>query len=229
MPTHRSLNQNFFKTWTQEMAYVLGFFAADGSMVAHKNGGKYIEFHITDRCILERIASCTDSTHRITERPVRNENHKAIYRIQIGSKEWYADLGVLGFTQNKSKILCFPRVPPEFLGDFTRGCFDGDGCVHIAEYFSKEKKKMIWVFTSRFICGTPSFLVDLHNALKKRGIRGGYIHTKKGACELVFSRHDSVALYRLMYHTGLTAGLYLPRKHETFERAIRLLYPSMRL
>jgi len=29
------INSDFFKTWTQEMAYVLGFITADGSLEMH--------------------------------------------------------------------------------------------------------------------------------------------------------------------------------------------------
>lgn len=210
------------------MAYILGFFAADGSMVTHRNGSQYIEFSITDRLILERIRFYTGSHNRITERPSRNPRWKPIYRLQIGSKEWFADLIALGFVQNKSKVLKMPEIPDLYFGDFVRGYFDGDGCVHIGEYWSKEKKRWVWAFTSRFICGSKAFLESLHVQLRFRGVRGGYINTKRGAFELVLSRHDSIALYRLIYHTGCTAGLYLPRKRETFERAIEILYPQMR-
>jgi len=44
MPIYKTKNENFFKKWTPEMAYVLGFFAADGSMVKNKRGACFIEF-----------------------------------------------------------------------------------------------------------------------------------------------------------------------------------------
>jgi len=37
------------------MAYVLGFFFADGSYDVHKNGGEYFSFQITDKNLLEKI------------------------------------------------------------------------------------------------------------------------------------------------------------------------------
>jgi hypothetical protein len=48
MPIHKMVNKDFFKTWTSDMAYVLGFFAADGNMSKNKRGGCYIDFGITD-------------------------------------------------------------------------------------------------------------------------------------------------------------------------------------
>ena len=37
------------------MAYVLGFFAADGNMRINNNGGHYIDFTSCDKEILEKI------------------------------------------------------------------------------------------------------------------------------------------------------------------------------
>jgi hypothetical protein len=46
---------------------------------------------------------------------------------------------------------------------------------------------------------------------------------KKGGLDLVFSRRDSLALYRLMYDTAGVADLFLPRKREKLEEAIQVL------
>jgi len=37
------------------MAYVLGFFTADGSMIRNKRGTCFIELEITDKELLEKI------------------------------------------------------------------------------------------------------------------------------------------------------------------------------
>ncbi|MEK7144930.1 MAG: hypothetical protein AAB794_03715 [Patescibacteria group bacterium] len=55
MPMHRAVNQGFFKKWTPEMAYVLGFFAADGYMTLNKRGAHFWSIQITDKNILEGI------------------------------------------------------------------------------------------------------------------------------------------------------------------------------
>jgi len=90
------------------MAYVLGYFAADGSMTQHKNKSCFIEFTSTDKVILQNIRLVTGSTHIISERPKENPAWKPQYRLQIGSKEWYRDLLQLGFTPRKSLTLSFP-------------------------------------------------------------------------------------------------------------------------
>ena len=229
MPISRTLNQDFFKVWSPDMAYVLGFFAADGSMVRNNRGAHFIEFNITDRIVLEHIQRVTGSNHALTERKGdsrANPNWKPIYRLQIGSKSWFNDLVVLGLTQNKSKTLIFPPVPPEYLGPFVRGYFDGDGCVYFKQHWSAERERMIWIFLSMFTSGSKSFLESLHTRLKLYGVVGGRISKKERGYDLVFSRNDSLALYRLMYNTGFHTGPYLPRKQLLFVEAITTLYGS---
>ena len=223
MSIAKTLNQDFFKTWTQEMAYVLGYFAADGSMLRNSRGAHFIEFTTTDRVLFTHIQKIVQSNHKISTRQRKSVKWKTQYRLQIGSKEWFADLEVLGFTQNKSSSLRFPKVPKKFFGDFVRGYFDGDGCVHFKEYWSKERKKNIWVFVTLFTSGSRSFLDTLHVKLLEYGIKGGRIGTKESGHDLVLSRHDSLALYRLMYHTAEVSDLYLPRKRGKLEEAIKVL------
>jgi len=71
------------------MAYVLGFFAADGSMVKNKRGAHFIDFHINDGELLDKIRLTLDSNHKISIQDGRNKNWKSCYRLQIGSKEIY--------------------------------------------------------------------------------------------------------------------------------------------
>lgn len=205
------------------MAYVLGFFAADGSMLENKRGACFIEFQVTDRQIIVDIRAVISSNHSITNRK-RNTNQNSVYRLQIGSKEWFGDLTHLGFTQAKSKTLCFPCVPPRYVGSFVRGYFDGDGGVYFRKYKVKDRKKPRWVFSSKFTSGSREFLCVLHNVLRDQGIQRGFIVTRKkgSGFDLVLSHRDSVALYRLMYNNA--PRIYLKRKYEVFRRAITTLY-----
>lgn len=220
MSMRRELNQDFFKEWSPEMAYVLGFFAADGSMLLNNRGAHFIEFTITDRIVLEHIQRVTGSTHHIAERE-RGGNCKTAYRLQIGSKEWFEDLSRLGFTQNKSKRLPLPKIPKAYFGDFVRGYFDGDGCVYFNHLSFADRKKPRWILMTLFTSGCRPFLQSLWDGLKKHGICGGSIKNKARGFELAFSHKDSVALHRVMYHTGKNPELHLPRKRIKLENAIR--------
>lgn len=72
------------------MAYVLGFFIADGSMAKNKRGAHFIEIEITDKELLEEIREAIGSNYKISVRN-RDKKWKISYRLQIGSKEVFSD------------------------------------------------------------------------------------------------------------------------------------------
>lgn len=225
----RAVNHNFFSKWNSDMAYVLGFFAADGCMIKNNRGAHFIEFHITDKEILVAMRRVMKSNHKIAIR-TRNPKHKIGYRIQIGSIKMYKDLQSHGFTSRKSLRLRMPQVPAKYFGDFVRGYFDGDGCVYFKKHTVKGRKKKKWIFTSRFTCGHRLFLASLLKRLRARGLQKGFILGRRdnSAFELVFSHRDSVALYRILYNNLSDSDIYLGRKYRLFTRAIETLYPNLR-
>jgi len=81
MPVHKNKNEDFFKKWTPEMAYVLGFFAADGNMTKNKRGAHFIEFQSTDKEILDKIKRTLNSNLNIGEYQPKRENHSKRYRL----------------------------------------------------------------------------------------------------------------------------------------------------
>jgi hypothetical protein len=212
------------------MAYILGYFAADGAMIRNNRGAHFIEFHSTDKYLIELVRSALKSEHRVGVRRAdqKNKNWKIVYRLQIGSIIMYQDLQKHRFVQNKSKTLALPVIPPEYAADFVRGYFDGDGNVYFKKLWVRGRKRKKWIFSSRFTCGCKEYLVDLHTLLKGYGIRKGFIVEKSNQMgfELVLSHRDSLALFQLMYNTALDTGFYLPRKYKTFHKAISTLYPT---
>ncbi len=114
MPIYRTKNENFFKKWSPEMAYVLGFFTADGNMTRNKRGAHCIEFQITDGDLLEKIRIALGSNHKIATKRRNSKSWKSAYRLQVGSKTIFADLKRLGLTPNKSKTIELPRIPVKY-------------------------------------------------------------------------------------------------------------------
>lgn len=216
----RTLNQDFFKTWSPEMAYVLGYFAADGSMLKNNRGGHFIEFTSTDKVLLEHVQNAVDSNHRVAIRE-RGGNCKTAYRLQIGSVTWYKDLVLLGFTQHKSTNLKFPAIPKKYISHFVRGYFDGDGCVYFNTLKYADRAKPRQILLTLFTSGSIEFLETLHTVLREYRIVGVSICKKERGYELKFSHHDSLALYRFMYHTAEASEMFLPRKREKLEKAIQ--------
>ena len=217
MPIFKTKNENFFKKWSSEMAYVLGFFCADGSMTQNKRGACFIEFQITDEDLLEKIKTVLGSNHKITARK-RDPKFKTSYRLQIGSKAIFNDLINLGIVPQKSKILKFPKIPKKYLSDFVRGYFDGDGNVVVSQYNRKNRKShkgrtMFAGFTS----GSKNFLVGLQKCLQKHAFLGkGSLYFASKGHRLYYSVNDTKKLYSFMYRK-LKSDLFLIRKKRIFE------------
>ncbi len=205
------------------MAYVVGFFAADGYITVTKRGGQFWSIQITDKELLYSIKRVTGSEHTIGER-IGNENEKTLYRLQVGSNEMCADLRRLGFFEQKTKSMSVPNVPIEYFSDFTRGYFDGDGNVWSGLIHKKRKRptfNLIVAFTS---C-SKDFLGCLHERLNTLCVTGGCLYKAKGGyLRLQYSAVDSLKLYDFMYnHRDFQkSGLFLERKKLVFEKYKKL-------
>jgi intein-encoded DNA endonuclease-like protein len=219
MPIFKTKNEKFFKKWSSEMAYVLGFFTADGSMTKNKRGAHFIEIQITDKDLLYKIRELLESNHKITELK-KNDKWKKAYRLQIGSKEIFNDLIRLGMTPNKSKTIDLPDVPSKYFSDFVRGYFDGDGNV-VSGYFKKaDRKNKSYTLATRFASGSKLILNHLRDNLSKLLGTTGSIHCKDNTWRLNYSINDSKKLFRFMYDDGKVNGLiYLERKYKIYKNA----------
>lgn len=201
------------------MAYVLGFFAADGTMIENNRGAHFIEFHNTNRWLIEGVRNALRSNHKISKRFYKNNKWQPGYRLQIGSKAMFNDLLELGFAPNKSKELQLPCVPDAYLKDFVRGYFDGDGHVWVG-WKNKKRKISTSTILVGFTCGCREFLENLKLVLIKKGLNGGSVVSKERGFCLQYSIKDSYRLYQFMY--GREHGnLYLKRKKVIFDRYFR--------
>lgn len=221
MPIHRTLNHNFFKKWSPEMAYVLGFFAADGNMIRNNRGAHFITFYSTDFSVIEKVRNLLESNHKIStkNRNSKNPLWKDLYQLQLGSKEMFTDLTGLGMTPNKSLTVRMPNVPKEFFPHFLRGYFDGDGHVSVCEYKPKDRKERTVLITG-FTSGSHKFLEKLSRLLRGRNIvKGGTLFNADGS-RLCFSIKDSLSLYNFMYKDG--KDLFLERKKGIFEHYFKI-------
>lgn len=216
---YRAVNKKFFKKWTRDMAYVLGFFAADGYITINKRGGVYWSIQIVDEELLNCIKKTIRSTHKISIRKSRNKNEKTLFRLQIGSKEMVDDLYRLGMRENKTKSLAVPKVPSKHFSDFVRGYFDGDGNVWIGNVH-RDRKTHTTVIQAVFTSCSVNFLKSLHSRLKQTGLKGGsLVGSHRGYSRLQFSVNDSLKLYKIMYNSHCT--LFLKRKKVVFEKFIK--------
>jgi hypothetical protein len=215
------VNEKFFDTWCGEMAYVLGYFYADGHLIeARSIRARYVCFTSTDQDRIECFKRLLQSDHKILSID-KGGNYKLKYQLRIGSKILFEKLTSLGLTPSKSLSIQLPDVPVEFLGIFIRGYFDGDGCVHIERSKSGAVKKLLTVFT----CGSEIFLQELEIKLRKVGLtpRRVYRHgSSKNTYQLRYSSRDSLRLFQLMYEQPLGHDLCMRRKYAIFMEYLRV-------
>jgi intein-encoded DNA endonuclease-like protein len=200
------------------MAYVLGFFAADGNVIENKRGGNFFSLQITDKDIVYKVRELFESNHTVSVR-VGIGNEKTKYRLQIGSKEMCDDLRKLGMKEQKTYTMALPSIPEKYLFDFVRGYFDGDGHVWVGQ-MNKERKTRHMAIQTGFTSCSKVFLLGLKERLEKYGIKG-FLSCRKGYSRLYYSNIGSLELYRLMYHKDANR-LYLSRKKVIFEKFKKL-------
>jgi hypothetical protein len=225
MPIYKYVNKDFFKVWTPNMAYILGFFAADGYMTLNKRGAYFWNIGITDKALLLSIKKAIQAEHKISI-CLRKGNEKPLYRLQIGSKEMFNDLLALGFTQGKTKSLAVPEVPALYFRDFVRGYFDGDGHVW-SGYVHRDRPRITHAILTGFTSCSEAFLSELKRRLRLFFMFKGTLRKdkNKNCYRLIYSIRDSMKLYDFMYnHPHLVSGidLFLQRKKTVFDKYLTM-------
>jgi hypothetical protein len=129
---HR-VNVDFFRAWTPEMAYILGFVAADGCIRQRSttSGSLEITLSARDRDLLVAIRDVMGIRRRISDDTTRQGFRRS--RLGVGSLGIVEDLIALGIGPRKTASLDWPtRLPSDMASQFVLGYFDGDGTAAVA-------------------------------------------------------------------------------------------------
>lgn len=200
------MDEDFFESWSPVMAYVLGFWFADGYM--RKEKSYRVTFTSQDKESLIKIRGALGSNHPIT--PYSKSKENKCYFISFCSKKLYNDLLSLGGVRGKSKIIEFPNVPKSFLPDFIRGYFDGDGSVFFVKYKRSKDGKITKELRTNFTSGSHSFISSLMRLLEKElGLAPKKlgVYNDGGSLKLGYGMRDSDVLLRYIYYEGFPIGL----------------------
>ena len=126
-----SVNDDYFKTQSHNMAYILGFLAADGN-IAKKENKIDLALAESDKEILEKINQEIENT-----RPIkiydRHDGHQLTAKLQVFSSTMKKDLAHYNIVPAKTFILTPPELlAREYIISYIRGFFDGDGSIYYA-------------------------------------------------------------------------------------------------
>jgi len=124
----KSVNENYFKKWSANMAYLLGYILADGCITegTYKGYSDALKFGVQRRDvdILKKIKEEMQSEHAISL--CKNSAH-----LCITSQCIVNDLKKLDIKYRKSLREKIPNVPRQYVRDYTRGVIDGDGGISL--------------------------------------------------------------------------------------------------
>lgn len=210
------VNEKFFEKWSSNMAYVLGYIYADGSLDdSPYMRGKYIQITSTDEDSIQRIKNWLNSEHKTNTKKSNFIGGKICFILRIGSHKIYNDLLKLGLCPNKSLTINFPKVPQKYLGHFIRGYFDGDGCIYFEKSKGKSGQSIIKRIRTIFTSGSKRFLEEMNDVLKSTGIDNGKIYLSKRSYQSVYNTKDSIKIFKLIYaDTGINS--FFMRKFKVF-------------
>ena len=159
------INDNFFSSWSAEMAYVLGLIITDGCI----SNTRQISLSMNDRDLLEKVKKVMGSAHKITP----SKHQKGLYYFHFAREKLVEDLHKFGIFPRKSLTVKFPDVPQDFLTHFIRGVFDGDGSI----LFKKES--INFPLVTKFFSGSKHFIENLEIKLQELGMPKRKIYQQK--------------------------------------------------
>lgn len=200
-PTYKiSFNREFFDNIdTEEKAYILGYFVADGS-----NHNDFAYICSTDLEVLEKIKVAVEYTSELEKCKKSQPHHKQIYRLNMSSTPMCKRLTELGCPRNKSFVTRFPyknEVNDDLLRHYLRGLTDGDGCWHITKPGNIQFS----------IAGTYDLLVGCQEYFTKNNIIS-YIRPKSSIFTLHVHRFEHIKrIFHLFYDN---ATIYMERKYQ---------------
>lgn len=158
------INHDYFKTWSSNMAYVLGLWFADGNI--HHNVFTIV-LHKDDSYLLQSILDDMSATYNV-------KFYDNMSSLTVTSPTFIEDVKKLGGKERKSWDVKFPLIPKQYMPDFMRGLWDGDGCIT----FNKGDNS----YRSSIGSASKEFANGIRDCLNSVGIKSSIrtVLTKKG-------------------------------------------------
>lgn len=207
------LDDNFFKVQSHNMAYILGFIAADGC-VAQKENSISIQLQKKDEQLLQDIKVEVKSNRPLDYYLTKTGNETV--KFQVWSAEWKKDLAIYNIVPHKTLTL----LPPTFLNsqffiDYIRGYFDGDGSI---SYHTDNIKHCSWEIIGasyKEIKWIWEVLANQYGIINNIGVASFYTENNLKMYKIGYYGIENIKkLYATLYYDNC---LCLKRKKEKFE------------
>jgi len=215
--SNRIIFKDYFKKWSENMAYISGFTLADGCLnkinkkTPNSSDKYYLNYCLRndkDNNILIDFMKKEFDINNKTTHTKRNESCGCFAIPMEFHKEMLNDLSRLGIVQRKTGSDFLPNIPNQYFGIWLRGFFDGDGCISK----NKNRKKCTCciaggnkIFLKKLADNIRIFIPDLSTYIDKQN---------ENTYSLVIVRNiDIINLGYLMYTNN---NICLERKYKKF-------------
>ena len=207
---------------TEEKAYLLGFFLADGFVTNHYRLG--LENSIDDEEIIKlfqkEISPNQSIRYRNRQDNVKKRKIQVIFIIT--SKEMCESLENLydikkNKTYNHEFKFNFDKIPEHLHRHFIRGFFDGDGSISFYEYNNTIFFNFSFVFNSLNFCEQIAKIFEDKFNISKKIYENQGKTCKYYALRFNYSRDRSAKIKEIYDFLYKDSKVYLKRKKEKFD------------
>lgn len=143
-------NEAFFITDSADKYYILGLMCADGNLYNDNCKNKYkvsLSLHTQDISLLRNINKLICDTNIISERKTSKVAELVVYNEKI-----YKAIKSHNINENKSLTMTEPtNIPDEYIKDFIRGYFDGNGSLSLSKQVNYEKLTIQFLGTTELL------------------------------------------------------------------------------
>ena len=205
------VNDDYFDNESSNMAYILGFLAADGTVA---NNGNRIKIGLSsvDRKFLELIKEELGAESNILD--YETSNWYMVSEFSFTSQKIKQKLTEYNIVPGKTETFTFPiNLSKKYWIDFIRGYFDGDGSVGTAG-----PSAIRWQICShrpQVLETIVEFLFEEYGvpkvSVQKNKHGNSFLYT------IQYSNNSTRKIFQIIYTPN---SLYLPRKFEKFKSII---------
>ena len=205
------VNDDYFDNESSNMAYILGFLAADGTVA--KNGNRIkIGLSSVDRKFLELIKEELGAESNILD--YETSNGYMVSEFSFTSQKIKQKLTEYNIVPGKTETFTFPiNLSKKYWVDFIRGYFDGDGSVGTAG-----PSAIRWQICShrpQVLETIVEFLFEEYGipkvSVQKNEHGNSFLYT------IQYSNNSTRKIFQIIYTPN---SLYLPRKFEKFKSIV---------
>lgn len=199
----------FHQIDTEEKAYWLGFIAADGYVSSVRGKRLGISIGIIDQPHLKKFKQSINANCPIKIYHATGYTNNEYCRVIINNPQIYDDLVNKGVVEHKTGKLKFPienQVPTQFVFDYIRGYYDGNGSI---KHSNRNEFGFALVSTYEFLCGVQKIIGDNHH------FRTRHEHDEEiNVYSLEFGGNQQT--YRQLSKLYDNAHIYLDRKYKRY-------------